>query len=40
MYSGKLVFAQIMDHLPWYNFRRCVIRYNGNRKVKSFTCAD
>ena len=40
MYSGKLVFAQIMDHLPWHSFRRCVARYNGNRKIKSFTCAD
>ncbi len=40
MYSGKLVFAQIMEHLPWHSFRRCVARYNGNRKIKSFTCAD
>ena len=40
MYSGKLVFTQLMDHLPWHGFRRCVARYHGNRKVKSFTCAD
>ena len=40
MYFGKLVFAQIMDHLPWHSFRRCVVRYNGNRKIKSFTRAD
>ena len=40
MYSGSLVFAQIMQHLPWDTFRRCVSRYNGDRYVKAFTCAD
>ena len=40
MYSGKLVFTQVMDHLPWHKFRQCVAHYNGNRKVKSFTCND
>ncbi len=24
MYTGKLVFAQLMDHLPLHTFRRCV----------------
>ena len=27
MYSGKLVFAQLMEHLPLHTFRRCVARY-------------
>ena len=36
MHSGKFVFTQIMDHLPWYTFDRCVLRYDGDRKVKSF----
>jgi len=40
MYAGKLVFTQLMDHLPWHRFRRCVGRYHGNRKVKSFSCSD
>ena len=40
MYSGKLVFAQAMDHLPLHTFRRCVQRYNGNQHIKSFTCQD
>ena len=40
MYSGKYVFAQIMDHVPWQVFRRCVTRYNGDHNVKNFTCAD
>ena len=37
---GKLVFAQVMEHLPMKVFRRCVKRYNGNHKVKSFSCLD
>jgi len=40
MYSGKLVFAQVMEHLPLHTFRRIVARYGGERKVKSFSCLD
>ena len=40
MYAGKLVFAQVMDHLPWHRFNDFVDHYGGNRKVKSFTCGD
>ena len=40
MYQGKLVFAQMMQHLPLSTFRRCVTRYQGERKVKSFSCLD
>ena len=40
MYTGKLVFSQLMDHLPWTTFRRCVQRYNGDRKVKLFFCSE
>lgn len=29
-----------MDFLPAYEFRKCVDRYNGNYKVKSFSCWD
>jgi hypothetical protein len=35
MYAGKLVFAQVMEHLPLHTFRRIVSRYAGERKVKS-----
>ena len=38
MNSGKSIFAQLMEFLPIYEFRKCVKRYNGNYKVKSFTC--
>ncbi|AMV71865.1 hypothetical protein JCM30471_00750 [Desulfuromonas carbonis] len=40
MYSGKLVFSQVIDHLPLHTFRQCVKRYRGNHKVKQFTCLD
>ena len=40
MYTGKTVFAQLLEHLPLYHFRRCVKRYKGNYKVQSFTCLD
>lgn len=40
MYAGRLVYSQLIDHLPMHSFRRCVQRYRGNHKVKSFTCLD
>ena len=40
MIQGKLVFAQITEHLPLTTFRRCVARYAGAYKVKSFSCLD
>jgi hypothetical protein len=40
MNQGKLVFAQMMQHLPLTTFRRCVTRYRGERKVQSFSCLD
>ncbi len=40
MNLGKTIFAQVMDFLPSYEFRRCVQRYNGNYKIKSFSCWD
>ena len=40
MNVGKLVFAQVMEHLPLTTFRRCVARYGGEHKVKTFSCLD
>src|SRR5258706_472720 len=40
MNHGRLVFAQLMQHLPLHTFRRIVTRYAGERKVKSFSCLD
>ncbi|WP_420825876.1 DUF4372 domain-containing protein [Pelodictyon luteolum] len=38
MYTGKTVFAQLLEHLPQHQFRQCVKRYQGNHKVRSFSC--
>src|SRR3970282_632898 len=38
MNSGKTIFAQLMDFVSSYEFRRCVQRYQGNYKIKSFSC--
>jgi Domain of unknown function (DUF4372) len=40
MYTGKIIFSQVMDLIPTRTFRRCVERYQGNFKVKTFTCLD
>jgi hypothetical protein len=40
MNSGKTVFAQLIQHLPRYEFNQCVLRYHGNHKVRSFSCMD
>ncbi len=40
MYTGKLVFSQVTDHLPLHTFRRCVDRYQGEHYVKQFRCLD
>jgi len=40
MYSGQLVFSQLMDFLPMHQFRRCVNKYHGNYRMRSFSCLD
>jgi hypothetical protein len=40
MHQGKLVFSQIMAHLPLSTLRRCVADHRGDHKVQDFTCLD
>jgi hypothetical protein len=40
MYSGKTVFAQLMDCLPWSTFSRLVTRYGGDYDVRTFPCVE
>ena len=40
MYEGKLVFAQLMDHLPLHTFRRCVARYPNRYPTLKFSHLD
>jgi Domain of unknown function (DUF4372)/Transposase DDE domain len=40
MYTGHHIFTQLMDHVPWHIFRQCVARYDGEHKIKHFSCRD
>ena len=40
MYTGKIVFSQIMYFLPMHEFRKCVKRYKGNFNIQTFSCLD
>jgi len=40
MFTKRLVFAQVMDFMPLSVFRRCVAKYQGDYKVRKFTCLD
>jgi transposase len=40
MHTGRIVFSQLMDFLPKKRFDRCVRRYHGNYRVKTFSCFD
>ena len=40
MNTGKKLFAQLMDFLPWTTFARYVARYGGDKGVRTLTCAE
>jgi hypothetical protein len=40
MNTGKTLFAQLMDFLPWTTFTRLVDRHGGDRYAKSFACTE
>ena len=40
MYTGKTLFAQIMDFLPWKTFHRLVCRYNGDHRIRTLPCTE
>jgi hypothetical protein len=40
MNVGQTVFAQLMDHLPAYEFQKCVARYRGDAHFRGFSCWD
>jgi len=40
MNTGKTLFAQLMDYLPWSTFTRIVVRYDGDRRVRTLSCAE
>ena len=40
MHHGKLVFSQVMAHLPLDIFHDRVARYDGEHKIKTSSCLD
>ncbi len=40
MNTGKMLFAQLMDFLPWTTFARYVARYEGDKGVRTLSCAE
>jgi len=40
MYTGKTLFTQVMEFLPWKHFYRIVERYQGNYRVRRLSCAE
>ena len=40
MYERQIVFSQLIEFLPQYEFRKCVECYQGNYYAKSFSCWD
>jgi hypothetical protein len=40
MNQGQYIFSQIMEFLPKKKFDRCVELYDGNRRMRSFSCFD
>ena len=40
MNTGKTLFAQVMDFLPWKTFHRIVARHGGDKGVRALTCAE
>jgi hypothetical protein len=40
MHQGQIVFSQLMEFVPQHAFRKCVNRYQGNYRMRSFSCYD
>jgi len=40
MYSGRIIFSQLMSFLPKHEFDKCVHRYRGEYWIRSFSCFD
>ena len=38
MRTGKYIFAQLVEFLPQKTFQRIVMKYRGDKYIKSFSC--
>ncbi|MCB0321356.1 MAG: IS4 family transposase [Bdellovibrionales bacterium] len=40
MNEGKTIFSQLTNFVTRYEFNKCVRRYDGNKRVRDFSCWD
>lgn len=40
MYTGQMIFSQLLDFFPKHEFDKCVRRYRGNYRIRRFSCLD
>ncbi len=40
MNTGKTLFAQLIDFLPWKTFHRIVARYDGDYRIRTLPCSE
>ena len=40
MHTGTTLVSQIMGFLPWKSFHRLVARFEGDRRVRTLSCAE
>lgn len=40
MYFGKIIFSQVMDHLPLREFHRCIHKYQSPYQTRKFSYLD
>ena len=40
MHTGRFVFAELVAHLSHKEFQKCVTRYEGDHRCRSFSCWD
>lgn len=40
MPSGRIILSQLMSFFPRHEFNKCVLRYQGEHRVRTFSCFD
>lgn len=40
MFEGQFVFSQLLEFLPRREFNACANKYDGNRRLRGFSCRD
>ena len=40
MHSGRIIFSQLMSFFPRHEFNKCVRRYQGEYRIRTFSCFD